>query len=195
MNYLWILDPGHGRLQPGKRSPQIGESRFEEWEFNRDIARRIQARLNPLGVRTWITVPERDVDDFLQTRVARANAMHSESSGLPTRFVSIHANAVGTGGWQPGITGVECFHYGNSSVGKSMSAIFQQQIVAKTGWRDRGVKVSNDLYVLRHTAMPAVLTESGFYTDPVQAADLMTDRVRQQIADAHIAAILILDKQ
>jgi N-acetylmuramoyl-L-alanine amidase len=76
-----------------------------------------------------------------------------------------------------------------------MATVFQNFITQRTGWRNRGVKASNDLYVLRHTAMPAVLTESGFYTDPEQAADLMTDRVRQHIADAHIAAILILDKQ
>ena len=196
MNYLWILDPGHGRLQPGKCSPLFADgSRFEEWEFNRDIARRIQARCSTLGIRTWITMPERDVDDALPVRVARANAMCSESNELPCRFVSIHANAAGNGGWNPGVTGVECYHYANSAIGRDMATVFNNYITLRTGWRNRGVKASNDLYVLRHTAMPAVLTESGFFTDPQQASDLMTDAVRQKIAEAHVAAILLLDKK
>ena len=41
-----ILENGHGSQTPGKRSPIWGDgSQLLEWEFNRDIVRRIAAML------------------------------------------------------------------------------------------------------------------------------------------------------
>lgn len=44
-NLIPILDNGHGNNTPGKRSPQFGENlpTLYEWEFNRDIVKRIAA--------------------------------------------------------------------------------------------------------------------------------------------------------
>ena len=44
-----------------------------------------------------------------------------------------------------------------------------------TGLRNRGMQVRTGLYVLRKTAMPAVLVELGFITNASDAA-LMNDR-------------------
>ena len=44
-----------------------------------------------------------------------------------------------------------------------------------TGLRNRGIIARPGLYVLRRTAMPAVLSEIGFITNPTEAA-LMRDR-------------------
>ncbi|MFT5911013.1 MAG: N-acetylmuramoyl-L-alanine amidase, partial [Paraglaciecola sp.] len=52
-----------------------------------------------------------------------------------------------------------------------------------------------DLYVLRETWMPAILTENGFFTNKTQAKDLMKDSVRQKIADAHVAAIMEIERK
>ena len=42
--------------------------------------------------------------------------------------------------------------------------------------------------------MTAVLTENGFYNNKAQAAELVKDEVRQKIADAHIEAILEVER-
>ena len=42
--------------------------------------------------------------------------------------------------------------------------------------------------------MPAVLTENGFYNNRFEALDLMKEEVRQQIADAHVAAIVEIEE-
>ena len=54
-----ILENGHGSQTPGKRSPIWGDgSQLFEWEFNRDIVRRIAAMLKADGVKVEILVPE-----------------------------------------------------------------------------------------------------------------------------------------
>lgn len=42
--------------------------------------------------------------------------------------------------------------------------------------------------------MVSVLTENGFYNNKKEAAKLITDEVRQKIADAHVAAILEIEE-
>jgi N-acetylmuramoyl-L-alanine amidase len=40
--FLWILDNGHSKATPGKRSPKLEDGRqFFEYEFNRDIVKRL----------------------------------------------------------------------------------------------------------------------------------------------------------
>ena len=54
-----ILDGGHGVDCAGKRSPIWGDgSQLLEWEFNRDIVRRIAAMLKAEGIKFEILVPE-----------------------------------------------------------------------------------------------------------------------------------------
>lgn len=192
--FLWCIDNGHGKLQKGKRSPVFEDGRqFLEYEFNRDIAERIMLKLRKIGVPYFDVVPDyNQVGSFLKGRVDRANLQPSE---LPKIYVSIHANASGTKGWGQA-TGIETWFSQNSKKGKKIAAIFQKHLIQETGWRNRHLKSSaiTDLYVLRNTWMPAILTENGFFNNKEQAADLMKDEVRQRIADAHVFAILEIEK-
>ncbi|MEN0002833.1 MAG: N-acetylmuramoyl-L-alanine amidase [Bacteroidota bacterium] len=196
--FLWCLDNGHGSLQAGKRSPIFddGTTQFFEYEFNRDIVRRIIIQLEARGVQYYNVVPEMEVGKFLAERVARANRKKSD---LPKLYVSIHANAgpADSDEWVPDhIRGIETWHFHNSSKGKKIAAVFQRILVEKTGWKSRGLKsrASRQFYVLSATQMPSVLTENGFYNNKRQALDLMKDEVRQLIADAHVEAIMEIEE-
>lgn len=197
--YLWCLDNGHGKLTPGKRSPMFddGRTQFLEYEFNRDIVARMKKQLDEKGVQYFITVPEVDIDDFLQGRVDRANARKSD---LPKIFVSIHSNAAparSANDWAPdSISGIETWYYHGSKTGQKLAGIFQKHLIEKTGFANRHLKSRPDgqFYVLRKTKMPSVLTENGFYNNKREAAELMKPEVRQKIADAHVAAILEIEK-
>jgi N-acetylmuramoyl-L-alanine amidase len=192
--YLWCLDNGHGELQKGKRAPAPVDGKlFEEWEFNRDIVRRIIESLQRNGVAFYNVVPETQVESFLKGRVDRAN---NKQSDLPKIYVSIHANAAGLPGpgqFANGIGGLETFHFPGSKSGKRLATTFQRYMVSELGWRDRGVK-EYPFYVLKHTSMPSVLTENGFYTDEEQTRKLLSDEWRQKIANAHIRAILEIER-
>lgn len=197
--YLWCLDNGHGKLQAGKRSPLFddGETQFFEYEFNRDIVERIIKALDKIGVKYADLVPDYlDVGSFLTERVERANKQVSE---LPRLFVSVHSNAgpAEVGKWiANSIKGVETWHAHNSSKGKKMAAVFQRHLLEYTGLKDRGLKTTQEknLYVLVKTVMPAILTENGFYNNKEEVKELMKPAFRQKIADAHVAAILEIEK-
>ncbi len=199
--YLWCLDNGHGKKTSGKRSPEFefnGEKvRLLEYEFNRDIVRRMIERLDKEGVQYFNVVPEVDIDDFLQGRVDRAN---NKKSDLPKLYVSIHSNAstaknINTWG-ADSAKGIETWHHAKSSKGRKMAGIFQKHLIAKTGFVNRHLKTTEqtNLFVLRETHMPAILTENGFYNNRAEAVELMKPEVRQKIADAHVEAILEIEK-
>jgi N-acetylmuramoyl-L-alanine amidase len=198
--YLWCLDNGHGREQPGKRSPLFADgTRFEEWECNRDIVRRIMKVLDERGVQYFQVVPEDDIGSFTRGRSERANEKES-LLGLPKLFVSVHANAFGMSEWANGKKGIETWHFPQSQNGIKLASVFQRELMKQLPtWRDRGIKShtpgSRKIFtVLSVPTMPAVLTENGFYTDEEEAALLMTDEIRQRIAIAHINAILEVEQ-
>jgi N-acetylmuramoyl-L-alanine amidase len=198
--YLWLLDNGHGSEQNGKRSPHFEDgTRFEEWEFNRDVVRRMAKRLDRAGVQYYVVVPEDKVGSFLRERVERANKKESPL-GLPKIFVSVHSNAIGLSDWNNRASGIEVWHYPNSDSGQRLASAFQRALLKRLPeWVDRGLKShtsgsSKVFYVLGNTSMPAVLTENGFYTHEEEAKRLMTDETRQAIADAHVDAILTIEQ-
>lgn len=199
--FMWLLDNGHGKLQNGKRSPLFEDgTQFEEWEFNRDVVCRMIEKLEVAGIQYMNVVPEEEVGSFLSQRVARANAAKS-ALGLPRIYVSVHANALGMGDWRNGAKGIETWHYPGNPTGEKLASVFQDEIMkALPGWVDRGIKSHQRgsrriFYVLRNTAMPAVLTENGFYTDLGEATLLMKPEIRQAIADAHFNAILKVEQE
>lgn len=197
--YLWCLDNGHGIKTPGKRSPIFddGRTQFLEYEFNRNIVKRIIARLEEEGVKYFNVVPEVEIDDFLAGRVERAN---TKRSTLPKLYVSIHSNAspaINSNSWGPdSVSGIETWYFDGSQRGQKMASIFQKWLIERTGFKNRHLKTTaeTNLYVLRKTNMTAILTENGFYNNKSQAAELMKDSVRQTIAEAHVQAILEIEK-
>jgi|GEM_PF-445668 len=194
--YLWCLDNGHGSKTAGKRSPKLADGRqILEYRFNRDIVRRIEIILKRIGVAYYIVVPEIHTDNFLEGRVSRAN---QKTSSLPKLFVSVHANAAPApfGKWSnPSISGIETWFYHNSRRGKKMAAVFQKHLVEKTGFKNRHIKSrpGNQFFVLRKTGMTAVLTENGFYNNKAECLRLLKEEVRDQIAQAHVDAIMEIE--
>ncbi len=197
--FLWCLDNGHGSKTAGKRSPVFddGETKFFEYEFNRDIVARIIKGLEEEGVRYYNVVPEVDIDNFLQGRVNRANR---KSSDIPKIYLSVHANAgpaKSSKHWAAdSIKGVETWYYHGSKKGQKLASVFQKHLLEKTGFKNRHLKSrpESQFYVLRKTTMPSVLTENGFYNNKAQCLDLLKDSVRQKIADAHVDAIMEVEK-
>ena len=96
----------------------------------------------------------------LQARVNDANDWGADY------FISLHTNASSI----PSATGTEAFAYSRDSRAFALGEDIVEGISATTGLQNRGMKVRPGLYVLRKTAMPAVLVELGFITNPSDAA-------------------------
>ena len=77
--------------------------------------------------------------------------------------VSIHFNA-GAKDADSSTTGTEAYIYSASSKAKGMAENICKAI-AELGFKNRGVKVNGNLYVLRKTTAPAVLVECCFVDD------------------------------
>ena len=101
----------------------------------------------------------------LRQRVADANAWGADY------FISLHTNASSN----PQATGREAFAFSEPSAAFSLGEDILEGLNRTTGLRNRGMKARTNLYVLRKTAMPAVLVELGFITNPSDAA-LMNSR-------------------
>jgi N-acetylmuramoyl-L-alanine amidase len=190
------IDAGHGGedtgavgpLPPGTptgltpRADDRGSTVIYEKDINLDVAVRLQAVLQALGARTLMTRttdlaggdrPSTTTRADLKARTDIAN-----EAGVDL-FVSIHNNAL-----RATTSGTETFHYYYSSAAsRGLATEVQREMVATLGLPDRGVK-SAGFYVLRHTRMPAILTESAFLTNPAEALLLADPAVRQRIAEA-----------
>lgn len=203
--FCWCIDPGHGPLTQGKKSPifkaawwKIG-SRLFEFEFNRDVARRLCAMLSEAGVEYMITVPldpKHPIGDALKFRVDQANYHESEKQKI---FLSIHSNAGPTeveDAWSDA-HGVETWFFHGSKIGAKLAKVFNDHIVKATLLKDRGIKSKEEkqFYVLRKTHMVAILTENGFYNNRKEVEQLMQDDFRQTIAKAHFEAIMEVERK
>ena len=187
--YLWVLDNGHGSLTKGRTSLPIISSEgdttiLREWEFNRDIVRRIADGLQSRDIRYEILVPEVEIENFVDGRVWRLNKME----GNDLRLISIHANAAGDGSKWHRANGREIFHLEGDKVGRQMATILNKYMREATPIKDRGIKTAN-FKVLKNTKCPSILSEEGFFTNEGEATMLMREDIRQWVAEAHIKMI------
>ena len=95
----------------------------------------------------------------LQTRVRDANTWGADY------FISLHTNASVI----ESASGSEAFVFRRDSDAEILAGNILEQLNFATGLTNRGVFARPGLYVLRRTRMPAVLTELGFITNPVDA--------------------------
>lgn len=176
MSKLIALDDGHGLETPGKRTPPLpDEMIMKENEFNRAVVAKLDEHLKRCGFKTLLVAPG-DNDVPLKARTDAANAAKADL------YVSVHANAMGAGGWN-NARGIETFHYINASeASKKAAAIIHRHLIGGSRLPDRGVKAAN-FHVLRETNMPAVLVECGFMTNLEDARLLLSDAYRSECAE------------
>ena len=96
----------------------------------------------------------------LRARVDDANSWGADY------FISLHANASSNSS----VSGSEALVYSQPSTASELATDILYWMNRITGLRNRGVITRKGLYVLRKTAMPAVLVEMGFISNPSDAA-------------------------
>lgn len=173
-----MLDAGHGYNTPGKRSPDG----LREYEFNRAVANYAKQLLEGYN-NANVSFSHSDQNDVsLQARTDKANSLNVDV------FVSIHANAFGSGGWNSA-GGIETYiHPSRPPVAAQLAQKMQRNLVLSTGLRNRGVK-SSDFHVLRETKMDAVLVECGFMTNAQEVKLLVSETYRKTCAEAIVKAL------
>jgi N-acetylmuramoyl-L-alanine amidase len=167
---LVMLDPGHGGRDPGA----IGLGGLREVEVILPVAKRVAELLEKQGIAVKMT---RNSDYYvgLDERVTI-----SRDAGA-TLFVSIHANSIEN---RSDVNGLEVYHY---NLGKSLAETVHNAVldyVNKNGFYlgNRSVRSARFL-VLRKSAIPAILVETGYLTSEAEAARLRRDDYQKAMAE------------
>lgn len=150
-----VVDPGHG----GSDAGAIGNG-LKEKDLNYKHAMAVYRLLEQDPSIKVYTTRVSDVYPSLQFRTELANEIGADL------FVSFHNNSASSSAH-----GTETLYYPstNSTIGKEMAQIVQDNIIKYCGTNNRGIKPRADLYVLRTSNMPAILIETGFISNAVEA--------------------------
>ena len=160
-----VIDAGHSGFDRGG----VPGQRISEKDKTLDVAQRLRNILRADGYRVIMT---RDSDVFipLPTRVAIANSYRNAS------FVSIHFNCAS----RIGANGIETYYYRGDSA--ALASSIHRNVVSGASSENRGIR-RRGFYVLRRTAIPSVLVECGFLTNPTEGRLAQTGDYRQRLAE------------
>lgn len=180
---VWVLDAGHGGRDVGCES-----KKFQEKDITLEVTKEVAAliRKHKPGIKLILT---RETDEYisLDERCQKANRANADL------FLSIHVNTVE---WKPLLSGTETFFASTKGLSDAVLQSAQSRNLPKSellAWllqknyyeagrpTDRGAK-PEVLYVLRHTMMPAVLTEIGFLSNMKDEAYMTSKKGQKEIA-------------
>lgn len=142
-----LINAGHG----GSDCGAVGKSGLQEARVNLNVAKLVQRYLGNRGIDSVI---------FQQTK--SLNEVIKVENDIDFEFgVSIHCNA----STNRDANGVEVLYYPTSKKGKELAQCIQDELVKKTGLRDRGIKPRSDLGFLKRTKSVCVLVECAFISN------------------------------
>ena len=185
-----ILDAGHGKTTPGKRSERTPDGRqLFEWQYTRELSKRIKMTCDQLGIRC-IQANTDETDPSLSERARHINDLFAreKKNGRSALMISLHGNACTSSGWGQA-SGWEVYTTegttNSDTFAKLMCKHFQ---IIFPDEKLRGHKEKNFTLIYKVNC-PCVLTENFFYDNKHDFEIMMSEEGLQKITDLHIAAI------
>lgn len=179
---LVIVDPGHGGSDHG-----VAGGPLHEDDLMYDLASRVEGRLTATGSSAFLTRGPDRQEGSGPSDADRAGFANAAGADL---LISLHVE----GHANPAASGATTYFYGNdryghhSAMGLRFASLVQREICARTDLVDcRSHPMNWDL--LRRTRMPAVRIETGYLTNPGDAARLGDPAFRDVLAEAIVAAV------
>ena len=168
-----MLDPGHGGKDPGA----VGIGRLREKDIVLPISLMVRQFLEQEGVQVKMTRQS----DYFVSLAGRTQMANKQQADI---FVSIHANAINMR--RQDVNGLETYYYNS---GRRLAQTIHNRVLRSLPINDRKVRKAR-FYVLRKSAMPAVLVEVGFVTGREDALKLRNPHYRREMARAIADGIL-----
>lgn len=170
-----VLDAGHGGYDVGAIGRTTG---VYEKDVALSLTRLLANKLSATGARVVLT---RAADQFvsLEERVQLAKQEACDA------FVSLHFNTNA----DSNLSGTMTFAYHDQGPDHDLAAKIQQQVVARLGLPDLGVRFG-DYYVLRENPQPAVLIETSFLTHSEDERKAQDSTVQDAAAEGIFQALV-----
>jgi N-acetylmuramoyl-L-alanine amidase len=169
-----IVDPGHGGRDPGVISPEG----IKEKDVNLNIA----ALLRDLLVQNGVTViMSRENDSPMSENKRedlnlRANLTAEKQSPL---FISIHVNSFPL---QPNQCGAQVFYDEKNTEGKILALCIQKRLEEYPLNSKRAALKHKEAFLLKNIKTPAVIVETGFFSNTEEARKLSEGLYQWQMA-------------
>ena len=174
-----VIDAGHGGSDTGAIGyDENGEAVLYEKDVNLFVANEVVSILKSKGIEVYSTRSS-DVYVPLAGRTTFAN-----SKGA-TLFVSVHSNSFTNAEANGTLTiysKAKDEKYPNKMPSEDIADIIQEDLYKVLETYDRGITSEDDLYVLRHSEMPAVLIELAFISNLDDRAILADDEAMSAAA-------------
>lgn len=187
-----VLGTAHTKDVLGKGSP---DGRIKEYKYSRELCKTIKPILEDLGYKTFIDIEDDSIPNELKTRCDIVNKLQDKYKNCI--YISIHLNAAGSDGkWHKG-TGWEIY----TSVGKTEADNLATYIYNaakknlpnvkfRTDFSDGDPDKEANLYVLKNTKCPAVLTENMFQDNKDDVEFLLSDEGFHELVRLHVEGIV-----
>jgi len=167
---LVAIDPGHGGEDLGST-----RQRLYEKDANLAIALFLKKELEDVGYAVYMI---RDTDVTVENKDRPAAAIAAEAD----IYVSIHLNSLEAD--SDSTQGAEVWYADKRDDGSDILAQYVIDELCKViDTRNRGIKMSNNLIVLKYNEMPACLVECGFITSETERAKLFDPEYQQKVAE------------
>jgi N-acetylmuramoyl-L-alanine amidase len=168
-----VLDAGHGAWDPGKVSGNL-----EEKDINLAIVKKLQAYLEQGGATVIITRLDDSSLGDSKALDMRARSLIANASSADI-FISIHQNSFTSSG----VHGAQVFYFNQSDNSQRLGDCIQTQLKEFADPTNKFLPKPNaNYYVLKQTAMPAVIVECGFLSNKSDRAKLSTDEYQEKVA-------------
>lgn len=176
-----VLDAGHGGFDPGK----VSKDNTLEKDINLNIAKKLQSYL------------EQSNSFVLTTRIDDSALSNTKRDDLNERkklanmedidlFISIHQNSFP----KENVKGAQVFYYGDSEESKKLAEYVQNRLKEIDKTNKREAKANKEYYLLKKTAVPAIIIECGFLSNEEEKSKLKSEEYQNKIAWAIYMGIL-----
>lgn len=152
-----LINAGHG----GSDCGAVGKNGLQEAKVNLNVAKLTQRYLGNRGIESVIYQQKNSLNEIIKIE----NQTNFEFG------ISIHCNA----SVDRSANGIEVLYYPTSKKGKELAQCIQDELIKKTGLRDRGIKARSDLGFLKRTKSTCVLVECAFISNEKEEQMLKDD--------------------
>ena len=191
-----ILGTAHLKSTPGKCSP---DGKFREYQYSREIVAAVKAILKNSGYNVFVDIENDDLNVTQSRELCLRCKMVNDLCKVygDCIYVSIHVNAAGSDGKWHTATGWEAYTSPGKTTADDLATCLYEaakknlkNIKLRTDYSDKDPDKEANLYVLKHTSCPAVLTENLFQDNKSDVEYLLSDEGFHAIVRTHVEGIL-----